>query len=65
LVGPALTSALLSREISRALSCLGEFELCLGMHGDGSEKAEQFTAKRCHNLVLILAASGERLVAFV
>jgi hypothetical protein len=48
-----------------ALSCLGEFVLRFGVDGDGPNEPEQFATQGRHNLILVLAAEGEHLVAFV
>ena len=63
-MGPALSSALLSRKISR-VKLLCEFELGFGVNRDRPDEPEQLAAQRRHDLVFILAADGERLVAFV
>jgi hypothetical protein len=48
-----------------ALSCLGEFVLCFGVDGDGPDESEQLAAQSRHDLILVLTAEGEHLVAFV
>jgi hypothetical protein len=47
------------------LRCLRQFSPCFGMDGDGPHKAEQFTAERRHDLILVFAASRQRDEPFV
>ncbi len=39
--------------------------LRFGMHGDGPDETQQLPSQRGHNLVLVLAANRERLIALV
>ena len=47
------------------LSSLGLPVLCFGVNGDGPNKAQQLTAERSHDLIFVLAARRQCLVALV
>ena len=60
----AVIGAAVQRDFT-ILSCLGEFQLSFGMNRDRPNEPEQLAAQCRHDLILVLAAESERLVAFV
>ena len=63
--GPCAVIGAAVRENFTALDCLCEFELSFGVHRNRPDEPEQLAAQRRHDLIFILPADGERLVAFV
>jgi hypothetical protein len=63
--GPSAVISSAVRQSFTSLCCLGQLELCFGMHRDRPHESEQFARKRRYGLIMVLAARGHRRVAFM